>query len=200
MNFCLAGVMHRSSQRVLVSAVRSFVEDLLRRSCGHKSTNDANLSSEDIIRALTKTKHFDFITNKHLGVEKMISWYSACAANLLKFQEFYSIRISIHAYFVASNESTIKLIEWFRSIQFENFCLRFVNKSHWTYFEGKLLHFYFETEWDPSSVLGKYYVLYCCRSRRLARARKMKCFNEGRWYIRNKLQTHFFKFQKQKRV
>lgn len=71
--------MHRTAQQMLITALRLFLEDLVRRSSAtkwqnsNKSNFDAIIKSEDIQRTLTITKHFDFLTNKHFGVEKSMS-------------------------------------------------------------------------------------------------------------------------------
>lgn len=65
---------------MLAVALRSFVEDLLRRSAAHsfsrtsieQLTRVQGVSSDDVQRTLTATKHFDFLTNKRFGIGKNI--------------------------------------------------------------------------------------------------------------------------------
>lgn len=71
-----AGVMHRSSELVLTVALRSFMEDLLRKCSANKqqigkaenSTTEVN--RDDIVHVVSKYQHFDFLTNKNLGVDR----------------------------------------------------------------------------------------------------------------------------------
>lgn len=66
---------------MLAVALRSFIEDLLRRSAAHNTVRESNeqmahvrsVSSDDIQRALTAMKQFDFLTNKRFGIGKNIS-------------------------------------------------------------------------------------------------------------------------------
>ncbi|XP_037035814.1 uncharacterized protein LOC119073993 [Bradysia coprophila] len=69
------GVLCSSSQLVLWQAMRSFMEDLVRRSFATKPLAEqiSDLSAErcvrvdDIRRAISTTENFSFLTNKHLG-------------------------------------------------------------------------------------------------------------------------------------
>lgn len=64
--------MHSSAQRLLVQALHSFVEDLLRKSLYTKNDSVDNIvRSEDIRNAISKIRRFDFCTNHHLGVKSI---------------------------------------------------------------------------------------------------------------------------------
>lgn len=66
--------MHSSAQRLLVQALHSFLEDLLRQSFFYKTDSksvDNIVRSEDIRKAISKIRLFDFCTNQHLGVKSI---------------------------------------------------------------------------------------------------------------------------------
>lgn len=77
----VSGVVYPAAQTALTVALRSFVEDLLRRSAAHSAVRTSTerlagvcgVSSDDVQRALAATKHFDFLTNKRFGIGKNIS-------------------------------------------------------------------------------------------------------------------------------
>lgn len=75
--FFVVGVVYPAAQTMLSVALRSFVEDLLRRSAAHSTTDKSShiqgVCCDDVQRALIATKHFDFLTNKRFGVGKNIS-------------------------------------------------------------------------------------------------------------------------------
>lgn len=75
--FFVAGVVYPAAQTMLAVTLRSFVEDLLRRSAAHsmtdKSSHVQSVCCDDVQRALIATKHFDFLTNKRFGVGENIS-------------------------------------------------------------------------------------------------------------------------------
>lgn len=70
------GIFYPAAQKVLQIAVRSFLENLLRETCALKFQdnfkNDLNttINNDDILQTLSRIKAFDFLTNKHLGIEK----------------------------------------------------------------------------------------------------------------------------------
>lgn len=70
------GVMYPATQKCLSVALRSFVEDLLRRTVALKAadysttSNELVIGNDDVMRAISKIKHFDFLTNRNFGVER----------------------------------------------------------------------------------------------------------------------------------
>lgn len=69
-------VVYPAAQKVLQIALRSFLEDLLRKSYSMKFNNQSKtifnsiINRDDILQTLSRIKMFDFLTNRHLGVEK----------------------------------------------------------------------------------------------------------------------------------
>lgn len=98
--FCFAGVSHRSAELVLVTALRSFVEDLLRKCSGNKLKagdtqrydcncilnlvvnhvriskifsifrSKAEINEDDVLHTISTIQQFDFLTNKNFGIDK----------------------------------------------------------------------------------------------------------------------------------
>ncbi|XP_055309470.1 YEATS domain-containing protein 2 [Sitodiplosis mosellana] len=70
------GVLHRSAELAFATVLRSFLEDLLRKCSGNKqrTTNSQSSTSEinpdDVMQTISSIQHFDFLTNKNLGIEK----------------------------------------------------------------------------------------------------------------------------------
>lgn len=68
-------ISYPAAQKLLQISLRSFVEDLIRQaiSLKHKTKCDETnmaINKDDILQTLSRIKHFEFLTNKHLGVEK----------------------------------------------------------------------------------------------------------------------------------